>query len=275
MDNRRMCPNCRAFITDSDRTCPYCGQQVGRRAVETRNPAPILGGLIPQAHFTTILILLINAGLFAATELLAKSYGGENYALYALGAKFGPQMTQHGEWWRLVTAGFLHGGWLHIAMNSWVLYDLGAQVEQIYGTPRFLVVYFAGTITGFYLSFLMHPTVLSIGSSAGITGLIGAMIAFGVANRNTIGTQVRDFYVRWVVYILAIGLIGQFGIDNYAHIGGLAAGFCVGWVAGVPTARSSAQQEAMWRVLGASCVIITAFCFLMVYTHFPAPDQLR
>jgi hypothetical protein len=80
--------------------------------------------------------------------------------------------------------------------------------------------------------------------------------------------------VRWVVYILAIGLIGQFGIDNFAHIGGLAAGFCIGWVAGLPV-RSSREREAMWRVLGAVCVLITAFCFFMVYTHFPTPDQLR
>lgn len=274
MDNRRMCPNCRAFIDNSDRVCPYCGQQVGRRIVDTREPAQILGGLIPQAHFTTVLILVLNAALFAATQLLSKSYGGDNYALYALGAKFGEAITVRHEWWRLVTAGFLHGGWLHIGMNSWVLYDLGAQVEQIYGTPRFLVIYFVGTVTGFYMSLLVSPNVPSIGASAGITGLIGAMIAFGVIYRNSIGNSVRDFYVRWVVYILAIGFIGGFGVDNFAHIGGLAGGFAVGWVCGLPV-RSTREKEAMWRALAAACVIVTLFCFLMVYTHFPTPDQLR
>jgi rhomboid protease GluP len=274
MDNRRMCPNCRAFITNSDKVCPYCGVQVAKRAADTRDGGPILGGLIPHAHFTTILILLINAGLFAATELMSKAYGGENYALFALGAKFGPEITEHHQWWRLVTAGFLHGGWLHIGMNSWVLYDLGAQVEQIYGTARFLVIYFIGTVVGFYVSFLINPMTLSIGSSAGITGLIGAMIAFGVAYRSSIGSQVRDFYVRWVVYILALGFIGNFGIDNYAHIGGLAGGFAIGWIAGLPV-RSTRERESMWRVLAAACVLITVVCFLMVYTHFPTPDQLR
>ena len=269
-----MCPNCRAFITNSDKVCPYCGQQVAKRAIDTRQATPILGGLIPQAHFTTILILLINAGLFAVTEILAKSYGGEIYALVALGAKFGPEITEHHEWWRLITAGFLHGGWLHIGMNSWVLYDLGAQVEQLFGTARFLVVYFVGTVVGFYLSFVFNPMTPSIGSSAGITGLIGAMIAFGVAHRSSLGNQVRDHYVRWVVYILAIGLIPGIGIDNYAHIGGLAGGFAVGWVAGTPQ-RSERQREAMWRVLAAACVLITAFSFLMVYKYFPTPDQLR
>ena len=269
-----MCPNCRAFITTSDKVCPYCGNQVARRAVDTREPAPILGGLIPQAHFTTILILLINAGLFAATELMADAYGGETRALVAFGAKFGPEISEHREWWRLVTAGFLHGGWLHIAMNSWVLYDLGAQVEQVYGTARFLVIYFVGTVVGFYLSYVMNPLTPSIGSSAGITGLIGAMIAFGVTYRSSIGSQVRDLFIRWVVYIRAIGLIGGFGIDNYAHVGGLAGGFAIGWIAGLPI-RSSREREGMWRVLATACVLITAYCFLMVYLNFLTPEQLR
>jgi len=269
-----MCPNCRAFITNSDKICPYCGVQLARRVVETREAAPILGGLIPQAHFTTVLILLINAGLFAATLALSKSYGGDIYALVALGAKFGPEISERHEWWRLVTAGFLHGGWLHIGMNSWVLYSLGAQVEQIYGTARFLVIYLVGTVAGFYLSFLFNPMTPSIGSSAGITGLIGAMIAFGIAYRDRIGNEIRNQYIQWVVYMLAIGLIGGLGIDNYAHIGGVVGGFAVGWVAGLPV-RASREREAMWRVLGAVSVLITAYCFLMVYLHFPTPDQLR
>ncbi len=79
-------------------------------------------------------------------------------------------------------------------MNSWVLYDLGAQTEQVYGTPRFLVVYFAGTVGGFYASSVVNPLVPSVGASAGIMGLIGAMIAFGVVNRSSMGRAIRNFY---------------------------------------------------------------------------------
>ena len=68
-----MCPNCRAFITTSDRTCPYCGVQVGPRAIDRREPGEILGGLIPQAHFTTILILVINFGYFILSLVLSGS----------------------------------------------------------------------------------------------------------------------------------------------------------------------------------------------------------
>jgi len=212
VDKRRMCPNCRAFITTSDKVCPYCNQQVGPRSIDARQPAAILG-LIPQAYFTTVLILLINVGLFIGTSLLSRTMG-ENRALWAMGAKFGPSIFQDHQWWRLITAGFLHGGILHILMNSWVLYDLGAQVEQIYATPRFLVIYFAGTVGGFYLSVVENPG-LSIGSSAGIMGLIGAMIAFGVVNRSSTGRAIRNLYARWVVYILAFGLIPGLAVDNW------------------------------------------------------------
>ena len=270
-----MCPHCRAFITTSDRTCPYCGEQTGKRYVD-RNPGEFaLGGLIPQAHFTTILILLINVGLYIATELLASKYGeqGQMKALWALGGKFSVSILQDHEWWRLVTAGFLHGGLLHILMNSWVLYDLGAQVEQVFETPRFLVIYFAGTVGGFYLSLRMSPGP-SIGASAGMTGLIGAMIAFGVLNRSSVGKAIRNFYIRWVVYILAMGLFPGFRTDNWAHIGGLIAGFAIGYMAGTPV-HSTRTKEAFWRGTAAVCVVTTAFCFWEVFRNFPTPDQLR
>jgi len=267
-----MCPNCRAFITAKDRVCPYCDESVGPRYVERMPGASALGGLISQTHYTTFLILLINGGLFIATYLLGKNWG-DNVALWAFGAKFGPSIWREHQWWRLVTAGFLHGGLMHIGMNSWVLYDLGAQVEQVYGTPRYLSVYFMATVGGFWLSAYMNPG-LSIGSSAGITGLLGAMIAFGVANRTSIGKEIRNYYVRWVVYILALGLYPGFSIDNWAHLGGLAAGFGVAYLAGTPV-HSTRTQDAVWKAVATGCVLATAGCFLQAYLHFPAPDQLR
>ena len=266
-----MCPHCRAFITNADHVCPYCGEKVGLRAIDLRAPAAILG-LIPAAHFTTVLILLINVALYIATAYMGRGIG-PNAALWAFGGKYGPSIWRDHEWWRLVTAGFLHGGLLHIAMNSWVLYDLGAQVEQVFGTPRFLVIYFFGTVAGFYLSVLRNP-ILSIGSSAGIMGLVGAMIAFGVANRTSVGRQIRHQYGRYVVYMLAFGLIGGFGVDNWAHIGGLAGGFAVAYVAGTPI-HSSNTKEAAWRGAAGVCLAITVVCFFMMYRAFPPPEALR
>ncbi len=272
MDKRRMCPNCRAFITTDDKICPYCQFTVGPKAVERRTPADALGGLIPHARFTTMLILLINTGLYIAMVLhtQASSQGisfdfDDPHLLVDFGAKFGPLMVQ-GEWWRLVTAGFLHGGILHILMNMWVLFDLGAQTEESYGTSRYLSIYFVATVLGFLASFLWAPRELSVGASAGICGLIGAMIALGVRDRSSWGTEIRRFYTRYVVYLLLFGLIGPLigmNIDNAAHLGGLAGGFAVGYVCGTPS--YSQTVERIWQGVAAICIALTAFSFLKMF----------
>ena len=86
----------------------------------------------------------------------------------------------------IFTSMFLHGGLLHILMNMWVLFDIGAQVEDSYGGARFLLIYLVSNITGFIASLFLLPG-LSIGASAAIFGLIGAMIAMGVRERSSRG----------------------------------------------------------------------------------------
>jgi rhomboid protease GluP len=261
METRRMCPHCRAFITTSDRICPYCNEKVGARAVDRRNPSPILG-LIPHAQFVTAVILLINIAIYIASSL--------NPTLVEAGWK-ARLAIREGQWWRLVTAGFLHGGLLHIGMNSWVLFDVGGQVEQIYGASRMLVIYFISTIAGFYLSYIWSPNA-SVGASAAIMGLIGAMIALSVHHRSAVTAAIRATYIRWVIYILLIGLLPGIGIDNAAHVGGLAAGFGVAYFAGLPRWEGSAAEQA-WRVASYVCIGLTAFCFFEMYQWLTRTPQ--
>ena len=269
-----MCPNCRAFITSSDRTCPYCGNHVGPRAIDRRNPGALIGGLIPAAHFTTVLILLINVGLYAATCWLSGSLNEINgRALWVLGAKLGASIWGDHQYWRLVTAGFLHGSVLHIAFNGYALYILGVQVEEVFATPRFLVIYFVSTVAGFFLSARMNPG-LSIGASAGIMGLIGAMVAFGHASGSSVGRQIRNQYLGWLALNLVWGFLPGSQIDNYAHIGGFAGGFAVAWFAGTPM-RSTHTREAAWRIAAGACVLVTVWCFWLMYRNFPSPEELR
>jgi rhomboid protease GluP len=269
MDKRRMCPNCRAFITTSDRVCPYCGAQPGPRAIDRREPGALIGGLIPARHFTTFLILFINLALFGATCKLSGSLNDiSGRVLEVLGAKWGPDIWSGHEYWRLVTAGFLHGSVLHIAFNSWALFVLGAQVEEFFGTPRFLVIYFTSTVTGFYLSARMSPG-LSIGASAGIMGLIGAIVAFGHAMNSPVGRHIRNQALGWLGFNLLWGFMGS-QIDNYAHIGGFLGGLAVAYVAGSPV-RSTAAREGAWRIAAAGCVMLTVYCFWLMYSQFSLP----
>ena len=264
-----MCPHCRAFITTKDRTCPYCNEPVGAPAVDRRNPSAILGGFIPHARFCTTIILLINFGLYLANTVYSMR-GGNSQALFGLdlqtlfsfGASYRPAIQQ-GQLWRLVTAGFLHGGLLHIGMNSWVLFDVGAQVEEIYGAYRMVVIYFVATVCGFYLSSWWSPAV-SVGASAAIMGLIGAMIALSVHHNNAMTVALRGMYIRWVVYMLIIGLLPGLHIDNAAHIGGLAGGFGIAYLAGLPRWEAS-WRERFWRIAAYASILITAFCFYKMY----------
>jgi membrane associated rhomboid family serine protease len=278
MDSRRMCPNCRAFITNRDKVCPYCNEPVGPRAIDRREPGAILGGFIPHARFVTMMLLTINIGLYLATALYSMRTGQGGFmaidgrTLLNFGAKFPIAILRYGQWWRLVTAGFLHGGLLHIGMNMWVLFDVGAQVEEVYGGPRLLVIYFLGSVFGFLVS-TFFSAALSVGASAGLMGMIGAMIALGVRNRHTsMGRAIRGMYVRWVVYILILGVLPGLHIDNAAHIGGLAAGYAVAYVAGTPRIET-AWSERFWRLAAGVCVVLTAASFLMMYLWFSSSAQ--
>ncbi len=267
-----MCSNCRAFITTKDRVCPYCDQPVGPRAIDRRNPSPI-AGIIPHAHFNTLVILLINFGFYLATSLYSMNAGRggamniDTRTLIDFGACFAPLIAA-GQWWRLVTAGFLHGGLFHILMNSWVLFDLGAVTEEFFGQSRMYAIYLFSTITGFYASAWWHPMVPSIGASAALFGLIGAMIAFGIRERGEAGRKIRGFYVRWLIYGLVFSLLGF--IDMAAHVGGLIGGFCLAYIAGTPR-WEGAWQEKLWRGVAWVSVALTGVCFLEMYlwfTHF-------
>jgi rhomboid protease GluP len=270
MDQRRMCPHCRAFITTKDRVCPYCNETVGPRAIERRDPSPVMS-FIPHARFNTMLILMINFRLYIVTGVYATRAGDGSamnpgaQTLVNFGAKFGPFIAM-GEWWRLITAGFLHGGIFHILMNSWVLFDLGAQVEEIYGASRMWVIYLISSIAGFYLSNLWNPAP-SVGASAALFGLIGAMIALGVRHRTALGGAIRGMYTRWAVYGLVFSLLP--GVDMAAHLGGLGAGFVIGYAAGSPRYEGSLTERA-WRTAAWLCVILTAVAFIKMYSAFAA-----
>jgi rhomboid protease GluP len=275
MDTRRMCPHCRAFITDKDRTCPYCNEHVGPRAIDQRSPADVLGGLIPHERFTTTIFLLVNFGLYVAMVIYSMGLGNSSaimgfdmMTLHQFGDKDPRAILLGGQWWRIGTAGFLHGGLLHIGMNCWVLYDLGTQVEEVYGTSRYVVFYLLSSIGGFLLS-TYWSLAPSVGASAALCGLIGAMIALGVRSKTSMGAAIRGQYIRWAIYILLFGLLPMFHIDNAAHIGGLATGFVLAYVAGTPRISSSPGEQA-WRWAAWAAVALTVYCFVKMYLSFSA-----
>jgi len=133
------------------------------------------------------------------------------------------------------------------------------------------VIYFIASVFGFYVSGLWSSAV-SMGASAALMGLIGAMIAYGMQHRSALGDAIRKTYIRWAIYIVIFGLLPGFNIDNAAHIGGLAAGFGVAWLAGTPRWEGSWREKA-WRVAAGVCIALTAYSFLEMYLFFSQVAQ--
>ena len=149
-----------------------------------------------------------------------------NLVLILLGAKYSP-LIYDGEIWRLITCAFLHGSFLHIACNMYMLYIIGPQIEQVYGKVKYLVIYLVSCITSSTLSLIINPDSISVGASGGIFGLMGAMLAFALIERKNINKEYIYGLVKTIGINLVIGLI-VINIDNAAHIGGFLGGIILG-----------------------------------------------
>lgn len=141
-----------------------------------------------------------------------------------------PQLVlENHEWWRIITAGFLHGGLAHIGLNMLSLYWLGRFIEVVLGSWRMLLVYFVSLIvSGLTIVFFSAPNVPTLGASGAIFGLFGALFAIGIK----LGSRGTDL-VRSNIGILVLNLIFSFtfpGISWQAHVGGLIAGFLFTYV---------------------------------------------
>lgn len=276
VEKRRMCPNCRAFITISDRVCPYCGMQLGPRAVDLR-ASQFAESFLPRGSQASLLILAINIAFFLLELFL--NYKLFNFppsqidsrTLILMGAKFGPFVAA-GQYWRLITAGFLHGGFLHIAMNSYVMFDLVGEVEQFYGRSRLIVAYVFSTFTGFLLSLFWQPNGTSVGASAAAFGLIGIMLAMGLRQRSDPMSQaVRSYYGRWAVYAIVFSFLPG-GVDIAAHLGGLAGGFAIGFLGGLP-GRPGTPAENLWKILAGVAIAALLYAFFMDFLTFRMLSQ--
>jgi rhomboid protease GluP len=183
------------------------------------------------------------------------------------GAEYAP-FVAHGQWWRLITAGFLHGGFLHIALNSWSLFILVTEVEQFYGTARLIVAYVFSTVTGFYCAAIFSSAAPAIGASAAAFGLMGIMLAMGLRDRtDPLSQAVRSHYGQWLIFGLVMSFGG--GISMSAHIGGLIGGFLVGIIAGRPGLPGT-PRETFWKVAAGLAILVTLYAWAKNFTYLSA-----
>lgn len=229
-----VCPSCGRLVGVNEKKCYHCGRA-----------HPGLWGFGPALAklgdfgFT-------EAVMFACGALYLISLAGDPSAigggglfgllspgqrpLFLLGASGALPVFGYGRWWTVLSAAWLHGGLLHIGMNLMWLRQLMPAVSQLYGTSRLIIIYTVGAIAGFAttsvmgllgLPFPLRGAVFTIGASAPLFGLFGALVVYSNrAGARHIGQQVW----RWVIMFLIFGLIVPL-VDNWAHLGGFAGGY--------------------------------------------------
>ncbi|MFD1363056.1 rhomboid family intramembrane serine protease [Lentibacillus salinarum] len=188
--------------------------------------------------FLTYFLLAANLLVFLLLELTGNSTS--TATLIAFGAKYNPAIIENGEWWRIVTSMFLHIGLLHLIMNMLAVYYLGTLVERIYGSVRFLLIYFLAGIGGGLASFAFTTSV-SAGASGALFGLFGALLFFGCVHKRIF------FQTMGMNLLIIIGINIVFGlsvpqVDNGAHMGGLLAGFIASAILNLPKKRNRRLQ---------------------------------
>lgn len=269
----RMCPSCRGLIDRGARVCPLCGAATGplrARSKSDTGDTRILG-IIPIPGTATATLIAVNIALYGfswyLTAMAASNEAGSNpgfgtidgRVLISLGAKYGPAIYA-GQWWRLITAMFLHAGVFHIGMNLWCLFDLGPTAESLFNKSKFVVLYLVTGVIGFLFSLWWSPAGISVGASGAILGLVGVLIGASF-HHGSMGQNFRSQLWRWVIYIFVFGLF--FPVDNAAHLGGLVSGLLLGYFIpeGEPQTRS---EEVLWEALGVLAILIMVASFALM-----------
>lgn len=256
---RPICPDC-MIAAPVGHQCPTCVAEARKafRMGPARRARTAVGSM------TRLLMVVIGAMFVLEIALSGGQAVGLNpdpQTLVDLGALFPPFIAQ-GEWWRLLTAMFLHASLIHILLNGWALYLFGQFVEAHFGRVMFLVIYF---LSGFLASVTSYwfgaPIQVGVGASGAIIGLLGAFIAYNFRRRELALAQAN---LRWAVTIIAINVVFGLAIanvDNWAHGGGLVAGLLIGTFAegvGPPNVRRASRVVGLLALLALGIVATLA-----------------
>ncbi len=231
-----LCPSCGQLVGVNDEECLNCGR---KRPGLWGFTGP-LRALARGDAFVPFVMWLCGAVYLA---MLASDWSGVSFEGLGIlspsglnwlrfGASGGFPVFVLGRWWTPLSAGWLHGGLVHIGFNLLSIYNLGPVVSHLYGPSRTVIIYVLGSVTGFVVStaaafvFAGYPWPLAgggvtLGASAAVFGLIGAVLHYG---RRGGSSLIRDQAVQWIISGLVFGFMLR-GIDNWAHIGGLAGGY--------------------------------------------------
>lgn len=198
---------------------------------------------LKEGYFITPIFIYVNIGVYLLMAILGLgffTFKGQDLLVW--GANYGP-LTKEGDWWRLFSSIFLHGGLIHLFANMYGLLFVGIFLEPLLGRTKFLTAYILTGILASISSIWWYEATVSVGASGAIFGLYGVFLALLITKVFPTDFTIT-FLISTVIFIgfnLLMGLRG--GIDNAAHIGGLLSGFVVGLIL-YPILKKQAIHES-------------------------------
>ena len=237
-----ICPDCMT-ATPVGMRCPECSRQRTQvRTMRDMHADPVVA----------YVLIAVNVLMY-----FGQSYGGSN-SVYRDFVLYGP-LVADGEWWRLLTAGFLHGGLFHLGVNMYALYFLGRMLEPSLGHVRFAALYFASLMAGSFGAVLLSPDTPVVGASTAIFGLLGAAI---VMARNR-GVDIMASGLGPILILnLLITFVPGFNISIGGHLGGLIGGV----LAALAIEGLSRRRSAVLPVLACAAIAIASVVAAVAFT---------
>jgi rhomboid protease GluP len=276
----KLCPVCGALVGISATRCHECGANLrfSLAAISKK-----LSGVFGENEAPVTTVLLIANVLMLGVSWLSFAAAGEGGGLtilwglmgepqYRLGASFGPAIFYGNEWWRLITAMFLHAGLVHIGFNMMALMQFGPALEELYGSSRYLFLYVVTGAFGFLLSAARGH--FSIGASGALLGLVGATLAVTSKRGGAYMRELRSRLISSVGILFVLGFSGFMAMDNFAHGGGLAAGFVIGKIF-ADRQPVNVNEKRTAYALGwlAGIAVIASFVLMLLHYHDPLPGR--
>ena len=234
-----VCPGCGSLVGVSDEKCYICGRvnpglwgfaPVLRRLGNDLGFVPLVVGASTVLYVLTLVRSQFEGDLQVMGGMMSFLAPGSR-ALVLFGASGALPVFLLGNWWSVLSATWLHGGLLHIVFNMMWVRDLGPTTAEVIGPARTIIIYTISGVCGFLLSSLagwygpsiplLRGASLTIGASASIFGLLGALVHYG---RKGGSSMIHEAAKRYAIILFVFGLIMP-GIDNYAHAGGFAGGY--------------------------------------------------
>lgn len=205
----------------------------------------------PKTPQITYFLIFVNVLCFLISRLTTTDI----FTSFALNSHY----VKLGEYYRLITATFLHADLFHLLFNMYALYLIGSQLEGFYGKVKYLIIYLTSGILGSLLSLAFLGQSWSLGASGAIFGLFGSLLYFGYHYRVYLGTVIKTQILPIIVLNLVIGFIIP-GIDVVAHLGGLIGGIFISMAVGIQNQTSKSEQ------INGIILSILAFTFFIYLT---------